>query len=775
MKKILAPLTADKFLPALPLILFPMVLLGRLLVQGKALFWGLPVLQFNPWRLYAWEMLRSGEMPLWNALNGMGAPLMANYQLALWYPPSWPLYLFAALGGGPALAWGHTLVLMLHLMWAGFGMARLVRALGGARLAQTLAGLAYCLSGYMLARAQVFPMVWTAAWLPWVILGASQIAIPGRAALPGRSFLPLGLAFSIAFMLLAGHAQLSWYILLFAGAWVLVGKLRGGLRKLLTGLLRFGLAGLLAAALSAIQLLPTAEYLLQSQRSAAVDYELGMTYSFWPWRFLDLLLPNAFGVPGAGDYWGYAAHWEDAIYLGLLPLLLALGTLRAWKRDSSQANRGLFRFLWLVIPLVFVLALGKNTPVFPFLYAHVPTFALFQAPTRFSILAVFALALLAGLGVADWSKPAGKRLERLKLGVVGAAAIVIGAAASIFLLENTRLTLITAFALAGVWAYSAGVLTLTMPPTDESPSRRRWNWAAAAVVGLDLIIAGWSMAPGTPISFYSGLPANVQQVKAQLGSGRLFLHPDDEYLIKFWRFFRFTDYRPLEDWDNLRGTLLPNMNLLYGIDSANNFDPFVPGRYAAWMESVTALPEDQRAPWLRLMGVSTVESRDIRAENGITFTGIDHPTSFYWATCAQVVAPGESLNAVAQRLAAGGGEMQGWVVLEDGLSSPADCRAGDARIELVEKRNNRAVYSVDVEAGGWLVISDTWYPGWKASVDGAATEIQVANQTFRAIVVMPGQHMVVLSYAPLSFQLGWMVSLLAALFSGLLTARRRLF
>ena len=232
MKRVFDCFSKDIWLPAAPLIAFPLVLFGQLLVQGKALFWGLPVLQFNPWRMYAWETLRGGELPLWNALNGMGAPLMANYQLALWYPPSWPLYLFAALGGGPTLAWGHTLLLMLHLMWAGFGMARLVRLLGGGRLAQSVAGLAFCLNGYLLARVNVFPMVWAAAWLPWVVLGASQIAIPGRTVSANHAFLPRGLVFSLALMLLAGHAQLSWYILLFTGVWVLVGGLRGGWRGL---------------------------------------------------------------------------------------------------------------------------------------------------------------------------------------------------------------------------------------------------------------------------------------------------------------------------------------------------------------------------------------------------------------------------------------------------------------------------------------------------------------------------------------------------------------
>ncbi len=781
MTRLLRLLSNDRWLPLLPLVAFPLLLVAPLLITGRALFWGLPVLQFNPWRLYAWEVLRSGHLPLWNALNGMGAPLMANYQLALWYPPSWPLYLFAALGGGPALAWGHTLLYALHLVWAGLGMARLLRYLGAGRLAQTVSGLAFSLCGYMLARSGVLPMTWTAAWLPWVIYGASQIAIPGRGLSAPRPYVPVTLVASLAMMLLAGHAQLSWYTLLLAAAWVLVGallrtRLQSGLSATMRVVFRFSLSGLLAAGLAAIQLIPTAELLLHSQRSSAVDYELGMTYSLWPWRFLDLLAPNAFGNPGTGTYWGYAAYWEDAIYLGLLPLLLALTTLRCWQRrekEHADPIRGLQRFLWLAAALAFVLALGKNTPLFPFLYRYVPSFSLFQAPTRFSILAIFALALLAGLGADGWRKPGGKRLQRLKQAVVAAAAVVIGALAAGVMLDNTRPTLTIAFALAGGWAFLSGLLTLRLPPAEETARRARWSWAVVAVIGLDLLLAGRGLLPGAPARLYRADEPQIAQVSEELAGGRLYLPAGDEYLIKFSRFFRFTDFRPLEPWENLRPVLLPNANLLDGIPSANNFDPLLPGRYAAWMEHVENLPKEQRAPWLRLMGVSLVEERTVNSPGGVTFTALDGATRWYWASCAVVsYSATESLEQVAARLGAQGG-MGSDVILETASSLP-DCTSSEAQIRLLREDPGRLEFSVTASATGMLVLSDTWYPGWRAMVDGLPVPVEIANHTFRSVVVPPGQHVVLFSYAPSSFTVGWIITLLSNIVLVSLFARRRI-
>jgi len=105
------------------IVIGPILLFGPMLVRGEVLYWGTPMLQFVPWHQFALEVLKTGHLPLWNPLLGMGAPLLANYQSALLYPPNLLLFLF-----GPE--YGHGVLVTLHLIWAGVGMALLVRRLG---------------------------------------------------------------------------------------------------------------------------------------------------------------------------------------------------------------------------------------------------------------------------------------------------------------------------------------------------------------------------------------------------------------------------------------------------------------------------------------------------------------------------------------------------------------------------------------------------------------------------------------------------------------------
>ena len=742
-------------LPYLPITLAPIVLFSPLLFGGKVLFWGTPGLQFMPWWTFSWETLLDGHLPLWNPLLGMGVPLLANYQSALFYPPTWIYLLFYAAGGIGTMAWAQALVLTLHLILSGVGMAKLARRLGWDALAQTLAGLAYALSGYLVARAWFASINATVAWLPWALLAA--YAAVEQPAL--RRWARLGLVLGL--QLLAGHAQTAWYTLLLTGAWILFWAwVRAHEARRWRALLKaaggYLLAGLGSAALAAVQLLPTVEYLLQSQRATAVDAEFALNYSFWPWRFITLIAPNFFGNPAHSDYWGYGNFWEDAVYIGLLPLLLALAALaRRRIADDGRPVSGLrspvIRFWGIAIFTAFLLALGKNTPVFPWLYQNFPTFDMFQAPTRFSLWAVVALALLAALGVQNWRRPEGRGLYWTRLGTASAFAVSMGAGLAYFNMGAVSPTFIRATALAGLWGLGAGALSLTAPPHEHKTRTRIWQWLVVLWIAADLLVAGWGLNPGAAPEFYTH--------SAPVVEGRIYLPPAQEYALKYERFLRFDTFNPGENWLDLRTAQLPNLNLLVGQASANNFDPFVPGRYARWMDVLEGLDANTKARILDLMAVAATEQVDAKRGSGVSFAPRGLVSRFSWVPCA--VPASDAENAWEQTFS---GEINfGDTVVLEGLESTPSrvCDSTLGQVTLEDEHPNALKFSIQSRAPGWLLLADVWYPGWRAWVDGEPVDVLRANYLFRAVEVPAGAHHVEFRYQPLLFYIGVFVSVLA--------------
>src|SRR3990172_3575208 len=236
----------------------PLILFGPMLVQGEVLYWGTPMLQFVPWRELAFRLVSRGHLPLWDPLLRMGAPLLANYQSALLYPPNLLLVLT-----GPA--WGHGLLVALHLIWAAWGMAQLAKKLGMGELAQVIAGVSYSLSGYMVARAGFLTINAAAAWLPWLVLAAEGLIESASLGERGSSMRPsiVILSLGLTFQWLAGHAQTAWYSLIFVLSWLLWRVLqKREERSLVRALVGVSAAGLFAFALAAVQLMPALEYQL---------------------------------------------------------------------------------------------------------------------------------------------------------------------------------------------------------------------------------------------------------------------------------------------------------------------------------------------------------------------------------------------------------------------------------------------------------------------------------------------------------------------------------
>jgi hypothetical protein len=730
----------------------PLLLFAPALLAGKALFWGAPMLQFTPWRLVARRILLTGHLPLWNPWLGMGAPLLANYQSALLYPPNWLLLLLD-------VSWGQTMLVMLHLIWAGAGMLCLTRRLGFGRLGQGVTSLSFAMCAYLVARSGFLSMNAAAAWLPWVLWAVEGQAGSRNRGKMDRTAIPM-LGVILCMQWLAGHAQLSWYTLLLAGAWSIwrgaqQGRLGAdsdllgigqGCRGALAGGGRFLLAASIGLLLAAAQLLPTAEYLRQSARSAGLEQGFAFTYSLWPWRLLGLLAPDLFGHPAQGNYWGYANYWEDALYLGTLPLLLALGAALGRGRPHS----GLRWFLIAAGAFSLVLALGDHLPVFPFLFRYVPTFDLFQAPTRWSLLLSAALSLLAGMGADRWQAPGPRGTYWLRLGTVGAATVVAVAWLAPRLLPGLQPTLAPAIGRAGLLLGLSGALALLRP----NLASLRWDTVALGLVLADLTLAGFRLNPVEPRSLQQGLTPRA----APLADGhRLYMPPDLEQSVKFDRHFRFDDYQPEHDWAQVRLAELPNTTVLDGLPSANNFDPLLAGRYEAFLANLRSASPAAQTEILDLMDVGWVA---IRAPNDPAGARYERRPG---AQRARLVPTAQWVQGPEQALAAlqnGAYDPARTVLLEGPLAPTVTSTGGPGEIRLLEPGDSgRVELQVAAPEGGWVVLHDTWYPGWRAEVDGQPTPIYVADALFRAVWSPAGNHSIVFRYAPGSFIVGAAISL----------------
>jgi hypothetical protein len=752
---------SKRLVVAVAIALGPLVLVGRELLQGRVLFWGTPSLQFVPWWMEGLRQVAGGNLPLWNELNGIGAPLLANYQTAFFYPPNWLLCLLGLIQGAPGVAWGYTLLAMLHLIWGGWGMASLLRRLGSGALAQAVGGTAFALGGYFVGRLEFISMVWVGAWIPWVLRYADELASPVNLDTTRQKggWFHFRLIGCLALQLMAGHAQLSWYTLELATVWVALGGLwGGGWRAGLRGVGRFGVAVAAAALIAAVQLVPTAEYLSQSQRSSAVDYQSAMTYSFWPWRLVTVLAPDFFGNPGKGNFWGYSSYWEDHIYIGMTSMILGLGSLGAVFGKRKPVKKGGFSrrmivFLWGVIVTATLLALGSNTPVFPFLYRYVPTFALFQAPARMMIWVVIALILVAANGIDTWRYPGGRGLYWLRLGTVGALAVAVGSGLGWLALNNVKLTFVQAMAFAGLWALGTGLLALLARYKDRSGWKIVWPLLVYLWVLIDLLTAGWLLNPTVRTDFYRGPGLESKTLHGE----RIYLSDRDEYALKFYRFLRFQDFQRVEDWRSLRHVVMPNLNLLDQVASVNNFDPLIPARYAVWMQALEEAAGQTRQNMLVRMNVGATEAIDGRSLSGVRFDRVEGGFMAAWYECAEMAPDG---GQALEMLTANNFALDRLIIEGEKTTLPMCSPTPAVVLENVKAGPGEINIQGFFPKAGWVFISQIWYPGWTAQVNGSRGEVLKTDVAFMAIAVPAGNVEIHLQYEPISFRIGGLLSIL---------------
>ncbi len=548
---------------------------------------------------------------------------------------------------------------------------------------------------------------------------------------------------------LAGHAQTAWYSGLMLIAWI-VWRMRGDVRK--TTVLWIGsrlvIIGVLAFAIAAAQLLPTLEYLSLSPRAGELDRQFALTYSFWPWRILGLIFPGLFGNPAIGDFWGYGNYWEDAIYIGLMPLIFSLGSiwkgLRRWETTFA-----LERFLLLVSGLSLMLALGKNTPVFPFLFDHVPSFNLFQAPARWNLLLVFSLAILAGRGADRWKTPEGRGLYWTRLLTAGAGIIAIASYLGLQWIPNLQASFFRSFVVSGIILTICGLLTLFFPKQH----RRLAILMVGGFILTDLLLAGQGLNPTISPEVFEG---NVLGAKGIVG--RIYMPGDLEQRLKFEQTHRFDTFDPGVDWAEIREIGLPNTNMLDNVASLNNFDPLVTSRFATFLTALEGMPTTDQDRFLAWMDVAYRIDADPEDPQGVVFKPLVPEGRLH--VLSEAIAASSAEEAL-DLVTAAEFDYSSQVVLEGPASTLFETHGSGAILAYHDEGPDAISISVDMVDDGWLVLADAWYPGWEATIDGEQTEIFRANYLFKGIALPAGIHDVLIRYHPVSFITGGAISLVS--------------
>ncbi len=732
---------------------------NQIVIRGEILTGGDVLAGAAIFEEYANEQMAAGHLPLWNPYLFSGMPFFESMTWSAFvYPSYWIKFVLEKI---PGVELPRLFFLFAHYLLAGLGMFFYLRSRRVGHGGAVVGAAAFMLTPHLVGLATIGHggKVLAAAYIPLILMAAERLLDSGERRWLAALALLGGLQF------LARHVQVSYYTWLAAAVLLahhVVTRRRDG-QAWGTLAARTGMlisAGVLAAGLAAMLLLPLHEYSAYSTRVAeggGMGFEQATMWSVHPKELLTFLVPSLFGLANR-TYWGPMPFQQISQYAGYVVLCLAV--IGAVAKRSRKT-----RFLVALVALGAVLSFGKYIgPVFRILYTGLPGFSRFRVPALFLLLVQFALAALAGHGASHLLGEIGKPKKTWLPWAVGAAAVgaVVG---------------LTVMGARGGLLQAALNALLAKHPGVQMDILREVAAHAARLASRDAgILVAFAAAAGVGI-FVVGTRRLAAWLSALLLLGLVVWDVGTVDL----RFLQPERMRPLEAYYPQS----PAVRFLKSAPRPFRIAPLGPESSSnAWMyhriETVSGYHPAKLAVIDDLLDEVGVRNLKLLAMLNVKYIvgppKLEHPAF-------REVAPGvhEFLGALPRAFAVG--EVREFddpsrALAEYGVESfdpaqyatvlgelpgPVESAAGSA-VEVVSYGPHEIEVTAKVERPCLLVFSEVYYPaGWKAFVDGTETEIYRANYAFRSVYLGPGQHRVVMTYVPGTLRAGLILSLLAGI------------
>ncbi|MBW6472291.1 MAG: hypothetical protein K0B14_04130 [Anaerolineaceae bacterium] len=730
-----------------------------LLLYGRVIFWGTASLQFIPWYQYFFDSLLQGDFPLWNPYNGMGVPFIANHQSAVFYPLNWLLLIFYLLGHIEGLTIGVTLFIPLHLVIGGLGIMRILKKFEVSKFSQMMGGIVFAFSGYILTRLSFISMVWTYAWLPWVIFMCLQLKPINH---QGSLTKLIKLSVFLSLQSLAGHAQTSYYTIMLGGFVVLFYNFNTFTSQIKKFVVYIS-AIILSIIVSAVQIIPTAEFLMQSQRSTEVGYEFAVSHSLWPARLLTVLFGNFWGNPNYDRFLSGGNFWEENLYSGVFPVvtIIIFIWVLIWKNRKNQipiSQKKVAIGLFSILIFAILFAFGKFFSLYPFLYKNIPTFSLFQAPVRFLIIYFFAFSLLFGFGVDVWILSKFNYKKTIIILVVFGTLFFLSLYGMMFQ-QTIPDALINSILIGSILGLFFGFLTLFKDKYWINLSKIKIIFGLILIGDLIFHNLLWE-------NFQSfNIFTNINQTPVNSELERVFIRDQDEKFLKFNLFYRPDRLQPLVDYEKIPPDFIPETNLLnHRYAMINNFDPLQPEKYTKFWNWLNDLSEDEQIIINSMVGANRIVEIDPKRIDFISEKTIDAKDLVQWYGCE---AYSDEEEILASLLANEIEDSENRCIFVNNLSnaiSSEELNGEPAQITYSMPSVNLILVDYISDNPGWIVIRQNWFPGWKAILDGKeALTIENVDYLFQGVIVPAGKHSIEFTYKPKSFSTGLFFSIISAI------------
>lgn len=723
--------------PPEPFRLLPLFLVSILIVVASPIYWSEVELRhatvasapenrdlrayYYPVYEDAYSRLQAGSFPLWDARRLCGMPMLADVRLGIFHPLH---VVFAIMPIREAMAVHAYLCLSL----SGIVFVLFLRSFGVGAVSALLGGLTYAFSGAAAAAMSRPPLAAALVCLPLVCWAVREYARSPRIATA------LFMSMSFALLLLSGAVSLAVSGMLFSVTYcVFLLITPGSVQTRYRFRAVCGLFAAIAVALcvTAVQWLPTLQWLVTLGRPTDLLWGVrpaGTLPAGWRDAIADLVSVNPDPLP-------------SPVYAGIVATIIAPAALLIVRRWQEA-------FFFAAGMLVLGAAATMPQLTLPFGF---PVSAIaYPAVLSVSVLAALGCDRLLG----------GTALVRARRSWTG-TLIVLAAALALFLAGTTQargyaalvaLLVVVLIPSGAMWIRGAlGLLVCGLAWTNLVSSSRnvfehpyQWPERPASSTAEDIVLDDELLLGGRAVA---------------IGASTLWTRADDAGPPQIGGYLAPRTVEQAQWWEGLGG------DVATGVLSA----PPNPRLFGAMAGRVIVVGD-------RDTGGATVESqsnegyRVIRQTPDATImtNELALPRAYWTGNIRWTAGVAEVLNLVERGevdisktalVDAEFHDVEGLAGLVEpsGLAGASPLGPATATVEDVSPEH--VVVQVQTPGSGLLILSDTFAPGWHATIDGAPAPIVRVNGLFRGVPTDAGSHTIEFKYQPIAFYVGWCVSM----------------